>query len=727
MPSKRNRNKANKNRQNSASTDVTTSPNKDAIKTSAHIFPSVYCVSQEQLEASTMNHDDQSLTVTSVTKMLKSGDEKIVNNDVADSKNDSQISTTAATNNINGLPTTTAITNVISEISENTSTLTNAFVGKENENGDVHMQEKISDSSNQTAMQLTNSKQQQQQQQSENKSKVPKQQQQKQQHTPTTKDQKVTEKIKDKIDNNSKMINDLNNVADKMEEFNIKKKSQPTENDLINQQQQQQHELQEVTDDSLTKSKSQLRAERRAVQEAQRAAKLAAKQGGAVAAKQGGTPSAKQVENSQVKNTTASAPAKPVQAKVMDQPASSNKVQTSTTLVPQMKTTKQPKKSATSKKSSNKKECKQQVMKMFHHLLPTTTTTSTTTCTTTTTATTTNMVDGDSKPCSISSINFSTSQDGFHPSILKLGQQYSEEEIIGSNARELSLVKALKHMLHDYSTPINKEFSRDFMEKLAKSIEYLKSCKPLTMGMVNITKYFKHHINKLEGLFPGASDDVLRTYLNDRLTDFVNANIILATKRIINEFKLTVMDGDVFLVYGCSPLVIKALTEAFNMGKSFKVFVADTDESESYGRLMAEGLITRGMDCTFLNTSVVSTYIYKITKVLVGPEAVFSNGSIMCPTGISAVIISALLSDVSVVALCETFKFCDRAQIDSIVQNEMGLSVESTGTNKEFEAVGLKYDLSPARLVPTLITELGSLPSRTVSGVYRLKWSATLM
>ena len=62
---------------------------------------------------------------------------------------------------------------------------------------------------------------------------------------------------------------------------------------------------------------------------------------------------------------------------------------------------------------------------------------------------------------------------GIHPAIIKLGLQYAEGIITGSNARCAALMNAVCHLIADYETPPQKELARHLESKLKPAISYL--------------------------------------------------------------------------------------------------------------------------------------------------------------------------------------------------------------------------------------------------------------
>uniref|UniRef100_A0A674IVN9 Uncharacterized protein n=1 Tax=Terrapene triunguis TaxID=2587831 RepID=A0A674IVN9_9SAUR len=53
-----------------------------------------------------------------------------------------------------------------------------------------------------------------------------------------------------------------------------------------------------------------------------------------------------------------------------------------------------------------------------------------------------------------------------HPAVVRLGLQYSQGLLNGSNARCLALLQVFRQVIRDYSTPPNEELSRDLVARL---------------------------------------------------------------------------------------------------------------------------------------------------------------------------------------------------------------------------------------------------------------------
>jgi translation initiation factor eIF-2B subunit delta len=79
-----------------------------------------------------------------------------------------------------------------------------------------------------------------------------------------------------------------------------------------------------------------------------------------------------------------------------------------------------------------------------------------------------------------------------HPAILALGLQYSSYAICGSTARMVSMLLAFKAVIADYQTPPGTSLARHLTNHhLSPQIEFLKSCRPLSVSMGNAIRHLK--------------------------------------------------------------------------------------------------------------------------------------------------------------------------------------------------------------------------------------------
>lgn len=79
-----------------------------------------------------------------------------------------------------------------------------------------------------------------------------------------------------------------------------------------------------------------------------------------------------------------------------------------------------------------------------------------------------------------------------HPAVLALGLQYSSYAICGSTARMVAMLLVFKEVIGSYSTPSGNSLARHLTNHhLSPQIEFLKSCRPLSISMGNAIRWLK--------------------------------------------------------------------------------------------------------------------------------------------------------------------------------------------------------------------------------------------
>merc|ERR1712048_1318598 len=79
------------------------------------------------------------------------------------------------------------------------------------------------------------------------------------------------------------------------------------------------------------------------------------------------------------------------------------------------------------------------------------------------------------------------------------------------------------------------------------------------------------------------------------------------------------------------------------------------------------------MDISYTLINSLSYVMSKhVSKVVLGAACIMSNGSVVSRNGTATICITAKHFNVPVIICCETYKFSERVQIDSICSNELG-------------------------------------------------------
>uniref|UniRef100_A0A1B6EQT6 Translation initiation factor eIF2B subunit delta n=1 Tax=Cuerna arida TaxID=1464854 RepID=A0A1B6EQT6_9HEMI len=309
---------------------------------------------------------------------------------------------------------------------------------------------------------------------------------------------------------------------------------------------------------------------------------------------------------------------------------------------------------------------------------------------------------------------------GLHPAFIRLGVQYSTRVVVGSNARCIALLHALKQMVSDYTTPSEKEFSRGLEEELGNVTAYLNQCRPLSVSMINSLRYIKRNLTQLPN---NISDIEARQKMCDVVDTYIQEQIDKAGEAICIAVYNKIEDGDVILTYGCSSLVYKILVESHQNGTKFRVVVVDGLPWRE-GREMLRRLVDRGLSCSYVLITGASFIMGEASKVLLGAHALLTNGYVMSRAGSSQMALLARAYNIPVLVCCETHKFCERVQTDAFLFNELGeVSCDSVKDKERgrLTPLSIAYDITPPDLVSAVVTELAVVPCTSVPVVLRIK------
>ncbi|GAB1297228.1 Translation initiation factor eIF-2B subunit delta [Apodemus speciosus] len=321
--------------------------------------------------------------------------------------------------------------------------------------------------------------------------------------------------------------------------------------------------------------------------------------------------------------------------------------------------------------------------------------------------------------------------DPVYETMVRLGLQYSQGLISGSNARCIALLRALQQVIQDYTTPPSEELSRDLVNKLKPYISFLTQCRPMSASMCNAIKFLNKEVT---GMSSSKREEEAKSELREAIDRYVQEKIVLAAQAISRFASKKISDGDVILVYGCSSLVSRILQEAWVEGRRFRVVVVDS-RPRLEGRHMLHSLVRAGIPTSYLLIPAASYVLPEVSKVLLGAHALLANGSVMSRVGTAQLALVARAHNVPVLVCCETYKFCERVQTDAFVSNELDdpddlqckrgdqVALANWQNHPSLRLLNLVYDVTPPELVDLVITELGMIPCSSVPVVLRVKSS----
>jgi len=303
------------------------------------------------------------------------------------------------------------------------------------------------------------------------------------------------------------------------------------------------------------------------------------------------------------------------------------------------------------------------------------------------------------------------------------------------------MLLAFKEVVRAYQLPPGKVLRLDLDKALKPHIQYLIDCRPHSIAMGNAIKWLRGQIH---GLDPEAGPGEAKEKIVEAIDAYVEERITFAAQALAEVAVDKISDGDVVLVYGRSYSVELTLLKAKAQGKNFRVLVVDSRPLLE-GRRLLSTLSKAGVSSTYLNLNAVSYVMRGVSKVLLGAAAMLSNGAVISRAGTAVVAMLARRFNIPAIFCCETYKFSDKVQLDSICWNEVGDPSEllrPAGSNGEaggqpgqlqggeaqvaaaalpprLKLLNIRYDLTPMKYVSLVITEVGMIPPTSVPVLLR--------
>lgn len=177
-----------------------------------------------------------------------------------------------------------------------------------------------------------------------------------------------------------------------------------------------------------------------------------------------------------------------------------------------------------------------------------------------------------------------------------------------------------------------------------------------------------------------------------------------------------ISNGDKIFTFTLSETVSHTLLEARQRGLEFRVSVTESRPNND-GLRTARLLTDKGVAVEIGIDVAIREMISKVDLMLVGAEAILSDGSAVCKVGTYPAALIAQRYKVPIYGLVDSFKF----HTSSLLGKEMWLDpieLEDFGqpeTGRDLAVCGHLFDRTPPELFSALVTEKGLLDSRLVS------------
>ncbi|ODV93107.1 hypothetical protein PACTADRAFT_52124 [Pachysolen tannophilus NRRL Y-2460] len=255
-----------------------------------------------------------------------------------------------------------------------------------------------------------------------------------------------------------------------------------------------------------------------------------------------------------------------------------------------------------------------------------------------------------------------------HPSILSLTLKYSTYNIVGSTPRCRAMLLAFKQVISSYDTPEGTTLSRNLTSHLSHQIEYLKTSRPLSATMGNAIRWLKQEISLIS---IDVSDKDAKKELCDKIDQFIREKLELAHDLIISNCSVHIQNNSTILTYGNSEVLSKIFEYCHSKeNKKFRVIIVDSRPLFE-GKKLAKKLCSSGIKCQYVLINALSSILNDVDYIMLGAHAVLSNGRLYSRVGTALIAMSATSRNIPVLVCCESIKFTDKVQLDSVTLNEL--------------------------------------------------------
>jgi len=237
-----------------------------------------------------------------------------------------------------------------------------------------------------------------------------------------------------------------------------------------------------------------------------------------------------------------------------------------------------------------------------------------------------------------------------------------------------------------------------YMEEVSK---ILLSTRPTAVSLPNAVSYVMKAVRRSYGSLEEAVEAVVRA-----AEEFKNYSE-RSLDSIAEIGSKLVEDGSIVVTHCNSSAVTSILAKAWADGKRFRVYATET-RPRFQGHITARDLASRGVSVTLIPDAAVVHAMRRADIVLVGADAITSNGALINKIGTSQVALAARAFGVPFYVAAETYKFSPYTLTGEVVEIEERDPREVLDPPIEGIAVrNPAFDATPPEYIDAIITEIG--------------------
>ena len=183
-----------------------------------------------------------------------------------------------------------------------------------------------------------------------------------------------------------------------------------------------------------------------------------------------------------------------------------------------------------------------------------------------------------------------------------------------------------------------------------------------------------------------------------------------------------IRDGIVVLTHCHSSTVTRLLAKAKADNKKFKVICTETRPAFQ-GRITAKELVELGIETTFIVDSAARTFIGEVDLIIVGADAITSEGNVVNKIGSSGIAVLAHETKVPFYVVSELLKFDPETLTGECEKIEQRNPAEVwINPPKKLTVRNPAFDVTPNRYIHGLICEEGIIAPQSIVEVMKRKY-----
>ncbi len=281
--------------------------------------------------------------------------------------------------------------------------------------------------------------------------------------------------------------------------------------------------------------------------------------------------------------------------------------------------------------------------------------------------------------------------------VLRIAEDIRSMRIRGAGRIARAAAEALMIAAAKYSGRDLDGFAR-YMEEISR---LLLSTRPTAVSLPNAVSYVMKHLRRGYGSVEDARAAVISA-----AREFIEYSE-KAVEAISMIGSRMIRSGDVIVTHCNSSAVTGILVRAWGDGKRFRVYATET-RPRFQGYITSRDLASRKIPVTLVPDSAVVYVMRKADLVIVGADAISSNGALINKIGTSQVALAAKAQGVPFYVAAETYKFSPYTLFGDPVEIEERDAREIIDPVPEgVEVRNPVFDTTPPEYIDAIITEIG--------------------